>query len=56
MAASGGAFGADADGDGTPDSVVYQYDYVEGDTLAQDESGHGTGVAAIAHRIAPRPS
>ncbi len=53
VANAGGAFGADANGDGTPDGVVYQYDFVDADAVAQDLSGHGTGVAALARRVAP---
>lgn len=34
-------------------TAVYQYDYVENDFVAQDASGHGTGVAALARGVAP---
>lgn len=48
LSAAGGDFGPDADGDGVPDVVMYQYDFVEGDFVAQDAGGHGTGVAGLA--------
>ena len=53
LAWAGGAFGPDADGDGVPDAVVFQYDFVENDFVAQDASGHGTAITALAHVIAP---
>ena len=42
------AFGADANGDGVADRIVYQYDFVgSNDALALDGEGHGTHVAGI---------
>ncbi len=42
-------FGADGDGDGVADRIVFQYDFTGfGDDDAGDENGHGTHVAGIA--------
>jgi subtilisin family serine protease len=42
------AFGADADGNGVADRIVYQYDFVgSNDADALDGQGHGTHVAGI---------
>ena len=42
------AFGADADGNGLADRIVYQYDFVgSNDPYALDGQGHGTHVAGI---------
>lgn len=42
------AFGADANGDGVADRIVYQYDFVgANDAQAFDGQGHGTHVAGI---------
>ena len=42
------AFGADADGNGIADRIVYQYDFVgSNDANAYDGQGHGTHVAGI---------
>ena len=42
------AFGADADGNGIADRIVYQYDFVgSNDDNAYDGQGHGTHVAGI---------
>jgi VCBS repeat-containing protein len=46
-------FGADKNGDGIADRIVYQYDFADGDTDASDISGHGSHVASIASQIAP---
>jgi VCBS repeat-containing protein len=46
-------FGADKNGDGIADRIVYQYDFADGDTDASDVSGHGSHVASIASQIAP---
>jgi Ca2+-binding RTX toxin-like protein len=46
-------FGADADGNGVADRIVYQYDFADNDTDASDHTGHGSHVASIAAQIAP---
>jgi subtilase family serine protease len=40
-------FGSDADGNGVADRIVYQYDFVNNDPVAEDLHGHGTHVAGI---------
>jgi Ca2+-binding RTX toxin-like protein len=40
-------FGADADGNGIADRIVYQYDFANNDGDASDISGHGSHVASI---------
>ncbi|MCB9946704.1 MAG: S8 family serine peptidase, partial [Rhodospirillaceae bacterium] len=40
-------FGADANGDGVADRIVYQYDFANGDANASDVHGHGSNVASI---------
>ena len=40
-------FGADRDGNGIADRIVYQYDFADGDADASDTSGHGTHVSSI---------
>jgi subtilisin family serine protease len=43
-------FGPDANGNGVADRIVFQHDFANGDTNAQDPtagSGHGTNVASI---------
>ncbi|MBE9216279.1 carboxypeptidase regulatory-like domain-containing protein, partial [Plectonema cf. radiosum LEGE 06105] len=40
-------FGADSDGDGIADRIVYQYDFADNDTDASDINGHGSHVASI---------
>ena len=40
-------FGPDADGDGTADRIVYQYDFIDDDHRAADDDGHGTHVAGV---------
>ena len=41
-------FGADADGNGVADRIVYQYDFVNERPDASDTAGHGSHVAGIA--------
>ncbi|HJN67054.1 MAG TPA: S8 family serine peptidase, partial [Pirellulales bacterium] len=41
-------FGTDADSNGVSDRIVYQYDFGNDDTDANDVNGHGTNVAGIA--------
>jgi subtilisin family serine protease len=40
-------FGADRDGNGVADRILYQYDFADGDADAGDTSGHGTHVSSI---------
>ena len=40
-------FGPDANGDGTADRIVYQYDFINQDADASDGHGHGSNVASI---------
>lgn len=40
-------FGADVDGNGVADRIVYQYDFADGDTNARDVNGHGSQIASI---------
>lgn len=40
-------FGADNNGDGVSDRIVYQYDFADNDSDASDRSGHGSHVASI---------
>lgn len=40
-------FGADADGNGVADRIVFQYDFANGDGNASDVNGHGSNVASI---------
>ena len=40
-------FGADANGDGVSDRIVYQYDFADNDADASDRNGHGSHVASI---------
>ncbi|MBD2169240.1 DUF4114 domain-containing protein [Calothrix membranacea FACHB-236] len=40
-------FGADKDGNGIADRIVYQYDFANNDTNASDVNGHGSHVASI---------
>jgi Ca2+-binding RTX toxin-like protein len=40
-------FGADANGDGVGDRIVYQYDFADNDSDASDKNGHGSHVASI---------
>lgn len=42
-----GFFGADADGDGVADRIVYQYDFADRDADASDVSGHGSHVSSV---------
>ena len=46
------SFGPDNDNDGISDRIVYQYDFADNDTNANDVNGHGTNVAGIAAGIA----
>ena len=41
-------FGPDANFDGVADRIVYQYDFVDNDPIANDDDGHGTHVTSIA--------
>ncbi|MGD1880313.1 MAG: Calx-beta domain-containing protein [Kiloniellaceae bacterium] len=41
-------FGADNNGDGISDRIVYQYDFADNDGNAGDVDGHGSNVASIA--------
>lgn len=40
-------FGTDANGDGTADRIVYQWDFADNDADASDRNGHGSNVASI---------
>lgn len=40
-------FGADADGDGVADRIVFSWDFAGGDADAGDATGHGSGIAGI---------
>jgi Subtilase family/Calx-beta domain len=40
-------FGADVDGNGVADRIVYQYDFADGDANARDVNGHGSQIASI---------
>jgi Subtilase family/Calx-beta domain len=40
-------FGADIDGNGVADRIVYQYDFADGDTNARDVNGHGSQTTSI---------
>ncbi|MCV2361698.1 S8 family serine peptidase [Paucibacter sp. TC2R-5] len=40
-------FGADLNGDGIDDRIVYQYDFANDDNDASDHHGHGSNVASI---------
>ena len=40
-------FGADSDGNGIADRIVYQYDFGDNDANANDVDGHGSHVASI---------
>ncbi|OYP36019.1 hypothetical protein CGZ80_09700 [Rhodopirellula sp. MGV] len=40
-------FGADGDGDGVADRIVYQYDFADNDADATDYSGHGSHVTSV---------
>ncbi|MEZ6137703.1 MAG: SdrD B-like domain-containing protein [Pirellulaceae bacterium] len=42
-----GFFGADADGNGIADRIVYQYDFADNDADASDFSGHGSHVTSV---------
>jgi VCBS repeat-containing protein len=46
-------FGADKNGDGIADRIVYQYDFADNDTDASDKTGHGSHVSSIISSIAP---
>jgi subtilisin family serine protease len=46
------AFGPDANSDGVGDRIVYDWDYVNNDSNASDDNGHGTNVAGIAAGLA----
>jgi subtilisin family serine protease len=46
------AFGPDLDSNGIGDRIVYQYDFADTDTNANDVNGHGTNVAGIAAGLA----
>ncbi|BDA73783.1 hypothetical protein CAL7716_079490 [Calothrix sp. PCC 7716] len=46
-------FGADNNGDGIADRIIYQYDFADKDNNASDKSGHGSHIASIAASIAP---
>src|SRR3546814_19026067 len=41
-------FGADANGNGVSDRIVFQYDFADNDANAGDLDGHGSNVASIA--------
>ncbi|PSF35666.1 hypothetical protein C7H19_15605 [Aphanothece hegewaldii CCALA 016] len=41
-------FGPDTNNDGISDRIVYQYDFADGDSNAQDFDGHGSNVTSIA--------
>ena len=40
-------FGADVDGNGIADRIVYQYDFADGDANAHDVNGHGSQTTSI---------
>jgi Subtilase family/Calx-beta domain len=40
-------FGADIDGNGIADRIVYQYDFADGDASARDVNGHGSQTTSI---------
>jgi hypothetical protein len=40
-------FGADIDGNGVADRIIYQYDFADGDVNARDVNGHGSQTASI---------
>jgi hypothetical protein len=40
-------FGADADGNGIADRIVFQYDFANGDADASDVNGHGSHIASL---------
>ncbi len=40
-------FGADIDGNGVADRIVYQYDFADGDANARDVNGHGSQTTSI---------
>ncbi len=40
-------FGADSDGNGIADRIIYQYDFADNDADASDINGHGSHVASI---------
>jgi Subtilase family/Calx-beta domain len=40
-------FGADVDGNGVADRIIYQYDFADGDVNAQDVNGHGSQTTSI---------
>jgi Subtilase family/Calx-beta domain len=40
-------FGADIDGNGVADRIIYQYDFADGDTNARDVNGHGSQTTSI---------
>jgi hypothetical protein len=40
-------FGADADGNGIGDRILYQYDFADNDTNASDVNNHGSHVSSI---------
>lgn len=40
-------FGADANGNGISDRIVYSYDFADGDADASDRNGHGSNVSSI---------
>jgi Subtilase family/Calx-beta domain len=40
-------FGADIDGNGIADRIVYQYDFADGDANAKDVDGHGSQTTSI---------
>jgi VCBS repeat-containing protein len=46
-------FGADKNGDGVADRIVYQYDFADNDIDASDKTGHGSNVSSIISSIAP---
>jgi Ca2+-binding RTX toxin-like protein len=46
-------FGADANGDGVADRIIYQHDFADNDNDASDRTGHGSHVASIAAQLAP---
>ncbi|BAZ10924.1 hypothetical protein NIES4071_27480 [Calothrix sp. NIES-4071] len=45
-------FGADNNGDGIADRIIYQYDFADKDNNASDRSGHGSHIASIAASVA----
>jgi Subtilase family/Calx-beta domain len=40
-------FGADVDGNGIADRIIYQYDFADGDANARDVNGHGSQTTSI---------